>query len=432
MRVAIFSHAHPDFSKGGGEIAAYSLFEAIGAYPEHEAWFIAAHTNVGMLHLGTTVAALKPREYLIAGNADIPRLSTSIALGDDSDFANMLRTIDPHVIHFHHYVNLGLEMIHAARRICPQARIVMTLHEYIGICLNSGQMIKPNGNLCYSASPRSCHSCFPNISIEDIFLRENYTKAFFDKVDAFVSPSQFLKDRYIRWGLPTDKISVIENGLDEGQRLLPRQLREGQIRGRFAYFGQINKFKGVDLILEAFLGLPKKIRKQVSLDIYGSGLEYQEQDFQDKIYGLLRQAEKQSKGLVRLHGAYEREELGSLMSEIDWVVMGSKWWENSPVVIQEAFKYGRPVICPGIGGMAEKVKPGRGGLNFRVRDNLSLQNVITDIVNDEVDYHALIREMPDYMSQAECARLHMELYSGHISHPLPPNSVKSLHDYEVG
>ena len=43
------------------------------------------------------------------------------------------------------------------------------------------------------------------------------------------------------------------------------------------------------------------------------------------------------------------------MSEIDWVVVPSRWWENSPLVIQEAFMHGRPVICSGIGGMAEKV-----------------------------------------------------------------------------
>ena len=47
------------------------------------------------------------------------------------------------------------------------------------------------------------------------------------------------------------------------------------------------------------------------------------------------------------------------MASVDWVVVPSIWWENSPLVIQEAFGYGRPVICSDIGGMAEKVTDGR-------------------------------------------------------------------------
>lgn len=36
---------------------------------------------------------------------------------------------------------------------------------------------------------------------------------------------------------------------------------------------------------------------------------------------------------------------------VDWVVIPSVWWENSPMVIQEAFSYGRPVIGSDIGGV---------------------------------------------------------------------------------
>jgi len=50
------------------------------------------------------------------------------------------------------------------------------------------------------------------------------------------------------------------------------------------------------------------------------------------------------------------------------VVVPSIWWENSPLVIQEAFAAGRPVICSDIGGMAEKVTDGVNGLHFRVGD----------------------------------------------------------------
>ena len=64
------------------------------------------------------------------------------------------------------------------------------------------------------------------------------------------------------------------------------------------------------------------------------------------------------------------------MSEIDWVLVPSVWWENSPLVIQEAFQHGRPVICSDIGGMAEQVRNGVDGLHFRVGDPASLAETI--------------------------------------------------------
>ena len=75
-------------------------------------------------------------------------------------------------------------------------------------------------------------------------------------------------------------------------------------------------------------------------------------------------------------GRYNYAELASLMSNVDWIVVPSIWWENSPLVIQEAFHFGRPVICSDIGGMAEKVDDGVNGLHFRAGDPTSLARTI--------------------------------------------------------
>jgi glycosyltransferase involved in cell wall biosynthesis len=383
MRVVIFSHGHPTFSKGGGELAADHL-----------------------LHLGTPVAAINEREYLISGNAEHFHLNACIALGDSSDFSEMLRNINPDVIHFHHYVWLGIEMIRAAKRTCPDAKIILTLHEYIAICSNSGQMIKTDGRLCYQYSPRECALCFPDKTPEDFFLRERYIKSYFNLVDQFISPSEFLRQRYIDWGIPAEKIKVIENGLPKGDKLLPTVLEENEIRGKFAYFGQINPFKGVDVVMDAFVKLSKEQRKRVSLDIYGSGLQWQETSYQDKINKMLAD----NKNMIRYHGSYESEELGRLMESVDWVVMGSIWWENSPLVIQEAYKFGKPVICPDIGGMAEKVKNGVSGIHYRARDSISLTTVIEKIIEGKIDYEKLYDQLPSIMTEEQCAAKHLSLY----------------------
>ena len=409
MRVAIFSHGHPTFSKGGGELAAYHLFNGINQTSDNEAWFIGRAPD-HLLHLGTPVAAINEKEYLISGNAEHFHLNACIALGDSSDFSEMLRNINPDVIHFHHYVWLGIEMIRAAKRTCPDAKIILTLHEYIAICSNSGQMIKTDGRLCYQYSPRECGLCFPDKTPEDFFLRERYIKSYFNLVDQFISPSDFLRQRYIDWGISAEKIHVIENGLPKGDKFLPTVLEENEIRGKFAYFGQINPFKGVDVVIDAFGKLSKEQRKQVTLDIYGSGLQWQEASYQDKINKMLAE----NKNMIRYHGSYEPDELGRLMESVDWVVMGSIWWENSPLVIQEAYKFGKPVICPDIGGMAEKVKNGVSGIHYRARDSISLTNVIEKIIDGKFDYEKLYDQLPSIMTDNQCAAEHLYLYHSNL------------------
>jgi glycosyltransferase involved in cell wall biosynthesis len=90
--------------------------------------------------------------------------------------------------------------------------------------------------------------------------------------------------------------------------------------------------------------------------------------------------------------------------------MGSVWWENSPLVIQEAYKFGRPILCPDIGGMAEKVIPGIGGLHYRARDSIALSALINRIV-DEPDLHGQLHAtLPVYSCIEDVTRSHLELY----------------------
>ncbi|MFZ2725497.1 MAG: hypothetical protein WAX77_04555, partial [Methylococcaceae bacterium] len=61
--ILTMAHAHPDFSLGGGELAAYNLFKA---YQQHhdveEAWFLARADR----HRGLTghISLRRPNEYL--------------------------------------------------------------------------------------------------------------------------------------------------------------------------------------------------------------------------------------------------------------------------------------------------------------------------------------------------------------------------------
>jgi glycosyltransferase involved in cell wall biosynthesis len=159
------------------------------------------------------------------------------------------------------------------------------------------------------------------------------------------------------------------------ERPVPTNGQE-QRRTRFAFFGQLTPYKGVTVLLEAMkiladrdaaAGMPATL-----LRLHGSNMDFFSDEFQRKTRRLLEATKRH----VTLAGRYDASELPRLMADIDWVVVPSIWWENSPLVIQEAFAHGRPVICSDIGGMAEKVADNVNGLHFRVNDPVSLADTI--------------------------------------------------------
>jgi glycosyltransferase involved in cell wall biosynthesis len=64
------------------------------------------------------------------------------------------------------------------------------------------------------------------------------------------------------------------------------------------------------------------------------------------------------------------------MRGCDVVVLPSIWWENSPVVIQEARRNRVPIVCSNIGGMAEKVRDRVDGLHFQAGSAASLADAV--------------------------------------------------------
>jgi glycosyltransferase involved in cell wall biosynthesis len=131
----------------------------------------------------------------------------------------------------------------------------------------------------------------------------------------------------------------------------------------------------------------------------------QPQKFRDELDGLLSKITDGANN-VTLAGQYAHDDLPRLMAEVDWVVVPSRWWENSPLVIQEAFLHKRPVICSNIGGMAEKVTDGVDGLHFRAGDPRSLARVLERATTSPALWESLRAGIPGiYDMQAHVASL---------------------------
>jgi glycosyltransferase involved in cell wall biosynthesis len=198
----------------------------------------------------------------------------------------------------------------------------------------------------------------------------------------------------------------LENGLDIGEIAAPRPIARDGRRNRFAYFGQLNQFKGIKVLIEAVARVPREIWGDAVLNVFGGNLEVQPEQFQNEFKRLVQLVGRR----VRFFGSYKSGDLPTLMREVDWVVVPSTWWENSPVVIQEAFLHGRPVICSDIGGMAEKVRNNVNGLHFRAASAESLVDKLVEAIRSPDLWERLRTRIPRPISATEAAEQHRAVY----------------------
>ncbi len=393
LRVATLSHGHPRYNAGGAEIAALTLHHALADRDDITALHIAPGPVPGTLGTDQRILGAIRLDPLLLANSDPSDLEPLIAV---------LRDFAPDVVHLHHILGFGTGALFAIRAALPDAAVVLTLHEYIAICHNRGQMVTTDGELCLGASPERCNACFPDIAPGRFLRRERALQAALSLCDAFVAPSAFLARRYVDWGLPAGRITVLENVIASSPQ---PPIDERTRRGRFAFFGQFTSFKGLDVLLAAVASVPEDDWTGCTLAIHGDNLEGQPGEFQARFHELLGRAGTR----VSLHGPYTGDELPGLMADVDWVVVPSIWWENSPVVIQEAFRAGRPVIAADIGGMAEKVRHGIDGLNFRARDPAALARRLIE-ARDPALWTRLRNGIRPPASPADAAAAHLALY----------------------
>jgi glycosyltransferase involved in cell wall biosynthesis len=404
MKTLLVAHGHPDVRPGGAEVAALALLEGLRAQGHETLLLARTHEEA---HGGSAFSARGEHELLFhVGMLDFFNFRAREPERVWKDYRELLERFRPEVVHFHHYSHMGLELLHETRLTLPECRIVLTLHEFLALCHHNGQMVKrPSLELCYRSLPADCARCFPEHGASDLFMRERFIKAAFGVVDAFIAPSAFLAERYKAWGVPAERMHVLENA--------PRPVAKNGAAGparehptRFAFFGQANPFKGLDLALEAFALLPKSVRKKVSFDVHAASLDEQKPEFRAKVQGLLEGLN----GAVRFHGPYLNSQLGALMTATDWVLVPSIWWENSPVVIQEAFAHRRPVICADIGGMQEKVRDGIDGLHFRARSPHALASVLERAAFDADLHRGLQEGIEPRKTLEEAVREHLGVY----------------------
>jgi glycosyltransferase involved in cell wall biosynthesis len=407
LRVLFVSHGHPALLHGGTEHFAHDLFTAIRDQGRAEAMFLGCVTP---LHRASrrggglqAVGRGSDDVLLWIGGFDRWQMTQPHPGSSLTAFRELLQSFRPDIVHFQHLLLLGVEAIVLVRRVLPQARIVVSLHDYSAICANDGLLrTVPDGTPCLGGSIDACHACFPNQDPSRFALRRLHLCNVLGEVDRFIAPSHFLAERYVSWGLRRSLVQVIANGLPDLPS--PPERSHARPRTRFAYFGNIAPHKGVLSLLEALPTVTNWL-PDVRLDLYGA-INFQSEEFRRSFDAHLAAAGP----FARYHGPYRREDLPALMQAIDWVVTPSEWWENAPLTILEAFRSGRPVITADAGGMAELVDDGVNGLHFRFRQPDDLAQVMRRAAGNDLLWQQLTTGVPRVPNMHEISERHLFLY----------------------
>jgi glycosyltransferase involved in cell wall biosynthesis len=405
VRVLFVVHNHPALQPGGTETFSLALFRTLRERFGAEGLFLAG-----------VVEALRPRKpgtvVQAAGDApdellvSLDRFDRFLLSQHDSfglaSIRPLVERLAPDVIHFHHVLQFGVEAVDLLRRAAPRARMVATLHDYFLICPREGQLLTVDDRLCAGPSVTRCRKCFPDRTGADIALRDASARDAFRAFDTLIAPSAFLRDRFVAAGWDPARITVVENGT-AATAVVPHRVAPDGRRDRFAVFGNINRFKGTLVALRASAQL-SATGVAHGLAIHGAAA-WQTDAFLTELDAAFAAAPAAAR-----HGPYEPAGYAARIAEADWVVVPSIWYENAPLVILEAFRHRRPVICAGIGGMAELVSDGVDGLHTRSGDPNSLAAVMRRAVEEPGLWDRLVARMRPPVDIDVVAARHLALY----------------------
>ncbi len=438
MRIVHVIHTFPPYSRAGSENYCEALAHqqaenhevavfhriADGDRPEYE---------VTEDRAGKVLIARLNRTFRDATGFEHTYLSDPAADG----FGEFLDRFQPDVVHFHHVTCLSTSCVHAAKE--RGILVVYTLHDFWLLCPR-GQLLRRDLSLCDRHTDADCVRCMAyqlpiegghervdelyrqaselsqrrlpagvyrwmasrpfgqeEAAMAKIRERTEHILEMCSRVDRFISPLNFLGERYIEFGIPRHKITVSDYGFDlSAWEQAPPQPKPPADRLRVAYLGTWIPSKGVDVLLEAFRGLDPS---RAVLDVHGYANPFDGvEDYEGQLRRLAADAPH-----IRLRERYDPEAVPDLLAAADVLVVPSIWYENSPLTIHEAFLAGVPVVASGHGGMKELVRHGLSGLNFLPGDATSLRQALTRLIEDPALLPRLRRGIPAVKSIADNA-----------------------------
>jgi glycosyltransferase involved in cell wall biosynthesis len=283
--------------------------------------------------------------------------------------ATLLEKFKPDVVHLNNFAHqISPSILDEIKK--HRIPTVMTMHDYKMVCPTYSMLAddkpceKCRGGRFYYCGLNRCTkgSLFKSmVNVAEMYLHHRILPIY-DKIDVYISPSRFLKNKVLEMGLKGD-IVYLPNCVDVAGFDPAYEWQENSI----VYVGRLSHEKGVQTLINAVKDIPG-----IQLKIIGDGplrTDLEKQIEAEQIKNVMFCGYKT--------GQYLHDEIKNSM----FLVIPSEWYENNPRTVIEAFALGKPAVGARIGGIPELVQDWETGLTYASGDANDLKEKITLMVD---------------------------------------------------
>ena len=367
MRILIVNlHFAPD-SYGGATVIA-----------EEEATALAEAGHEVVVFTGTRDARIGRGELFRYQGNGLPVLAVGLpGYSDDEElhyenetiagrFAEVLRVVQPDVVHFHAVQHLGVGCVEAS--LAAGITTVVTLHDAWWFCERQF-MIREDGRFCGQVGIQAdvCATCVPDPVAH--VRRQQRSADILNSCDAVLVPSEYWARVMIGSGVDGSILRVNRNGVTQPRKGFQRPPYRGPVR--FGFVGGRGPLKGGDQVLAALASLP---RDDYVLKVVDGSKNLGRSS--------MRVSHWTVPGTVELVPGWTRDGLDEFFGGIDVLLFPSQWRESFGLTVREATLRGVWCIVTEGGGASEDIVDGGNGtvipLNGRHEELAAAINEILD------------------------------------------------------
>ena len=368
MRILEVIHGFPPYYMAGSEVYAYTMSRELSKF--HDVYVFSRIENP-FLEDYKIIKDKGNKLSVFRVNKPGKDYSLSDKYLDekiDNAYRTILKKVAPDVVHIQHLSHLSTNIVNITKEEFKKP-IVFTVHDFWMFCIR-GQLLTREYKICKGPDIKRCARCLNYLHTNEREITEyrKHMGRVLNNIDVFLTPSNMVRDFYIKMGIPASRVIYSPYGFDK-TRIHYKKRRYGRRdKITFGFVGRIIPPKGVHVLINAFSSIENK--RGSKLKIYGEAGKYKEY-----LKGIGNEN-------IYFMGGFDNKDIDGVLDDMDVLVVPSIWYENSPLVIQEAFLKGVPVIASDIGGMKELVKNGVDGYLFKMGDANSLKEVMERIIEE--------------------------------------------------
>ena len=327
------------------------------------------------------------------------------------NFQALCEEFRPDVVHLNNvHRQITLSILDAPYLRENKVPVFYTAHDYVTVCPGY-LMLDGDGRVCDACLEGGHYRhCIENRCVKGSRAKSalaameasfNRTHKSNQRIDKVIAPSRFMRSKLIEGGWPEDKVIFLQNFADDA--ILDRAANAGadatdRENPYLLFFGRLSVEKGVDTLLRAFDAALPNLPQDMRLVVVGDGPDADEFKAIASSLGCASR--------IEFAGYQTGGALQAYVERASLAISSSRWRENMPYSIVEAFAAGTPVIGTNIGGIPELVDEGKTGFICEPGDVPSMADAIsrgTSAFLDRSTYSMLQRNCRSYVME-NCSR----------------------------